>query len=541
MLRALRRIADSDSPLPLQLGVNRGHVFAAEVGIPERGAYTGMGDTTNTAARIMSKAPAGVLFAHPAVLEHSRTRFAVKPAGPFPMKGKAVPLLVFEVGEELGTVEEATSESRLPFLGRDQELETVRGALDEALGGTGGVITITGATGMGKSRLAFEAVKETSEVQVVVVRAEPYGAASAYRVFRDPVRRLLGLERDTPEAMGQALLATLAQVAPDLLPMAPLLADVVQVDVPSTPEVDQLDPQYRPDRLADAVVRLVDETMPGPLVLVAEEAHWADGASARLLERLGAASASRPWAVVAVRRGQEGGFAPTSGTHVTLDPLPPEVMERLVIAATEATPLRPHEIAAVVDRAHGNPLFVEEVTRVALNTGSLDTLPESVQAAMSAQIDLLHPDARRVLRYCAVLGRSFRVEVLRRTLATDGLVADAAVLSSLSSFLQPDGPDRWRFRNSLIRDAAYEGLAYKIRSRLHRAAGETLEAMSTDLEADSPTLALHFWRAGDAVRTWRYAQNGGRAGQARLLQCRRGRALRTRTRGEPACPRRHGR
>ncbi len=133
---------------------------------------------------------------------------------------------------------------------------------------------------------------------------------------------------------------------------------------------------------------------------------------------------------------------------------------------------------------------------------------------MSAQIDLLHPDARRVLRYCAVLGRSFRVEVLRRTLATDGLVADAATLSSLGAFLQPDGPDRWRFRNSLVRDAAYEGLAYKIRSRLHRAAGETLEAMSTDLDADSPTLALHFWRAGDAERTWRYAQMAGADGAA---------------------------
>ena len=347
------------------------------------------------------------------------------------------------------------------------------------------------------------------QAQVIVVRAEPYGAASAYRVFRDPVRGLLGLERDTPEAMGQALLATLGQVAPDLLPMAPLLADVVQVDVPSTPEVDQLDPQYRPDRLADAVVRLVDAMMPGPLVLVAEEAHWADGASARLLDRIAAASSGRPWAVIAVRRGEEGGFAPAAGTHVTLEPLPAEVMERLVIAATEATPLRPHEIAAVVDRAQGNPLFVEEVTRVALSTGSLDTLPESVQAAMSAQIDLLHPDARRVLRYCAVLGRSFRVEVLRRTMATDGLVADASTLSSLRAFLQPDGPDRWKFRNSLVRDAAYEGLAYKIRSRLHRAAGETLEAMSTDLDADSPTLALHFWRAGDAERTWQYAQKAG--------------------------------
>ena len=259
MLRALRRIADADSPLPLQLGVNRGHVFAAEVGIPERGAYTGMGDTTNTAARIMSKATAGMLYAHPAVLEHSRTRFAVTPAGPFAMKGKAVPLLVFEIGEELGTAEEATAEARLPFLGRDEEIATVRAALDKALAGAGGVITITGATGMGKSRLAFEAVEASTDAQVVVVRAEPYGAASAYRVFRDPVRRLLGLERDTPEAMGQALLATLATVAPDLLPMAPLIADVVQVDVPSTPEVDQLDPQYRPDRLADALVRLVDE------------------------------------------------------------------------------------------------------------------------------------------------------------------------------------------------------------------------------------------------------------------------------------------
>ena len=128
---------------------------------------------------------------------------------------------------------------------------------------------------------------------------------------------------------------------------------------------------------------------------------------------------------------------------------------------------------------------------------------------MSAQIDMLPPDARRVLRYCAVLGRSFRVEVLRRTLATDGLAADASTLSRLRAFLQPDGPDRWKFRNSLVRDAAYEGLAYKIRSRLHRAAGETLEAMSTDLDADSPTLALHFWRAGDAERTWKYAQQAG--------------------------------
>ena len=133
MLRALRRIADADLPLPLQLGVNRGHVFAAEVGVDGRAAYSAMGDTTNTAARIMSTAPPGAIHAHPDVLEHSRTRFAVTPAGPFAMKGKAQPLAVYVVGEETGT-REGVDDARLPLLGRDEESATVRQSLEDALG-----------------------------------------------------------------------------------------------------------------------------------------------------------------------------------------------------------------------------------------------------------------------------------------------------------------------------------------------------------------------------------------------------------------------
>ncbi len=134
MLRALRRFVDGDLPLPVQAGCNRGHVFAAEVGAHTRAAYSAMGDTTNTAARIMSKAQPGLLYAHPAVLEHSRTLFVTEPAGPFEMKGKALPLLVYRVGEESGTRETA-EQGRLPLLGRDDELATVRAALDRrALG-----------------------------------------------------------------------------------------------------------------------------------------------------------------------------------------------------------------------------------------------------------------------------------------------------------------------------------------------------------------------------------------------------------------------
>ena len=508
MLRALRRIADAGLPLPLQLGVNRGHVFAAEVGIDERAAYSAMGDTTNTAARIMSTAPLGAIHAHPTVLEQSHTRFAVTPAGPFAMKGKSVPLAVYAVGEEIGT-RESVATGRLPMLGRDEELAAARQVVDEALSGAGGVLTIEGATGLGKSRLAQEVLEAVAPDHRIVLRAEPYGASSAYRVLRDPVRALLGIPGGMPEEMGRALLDTLEESAPDLLPLAPLLADVAQVDVPATPEADRIEPQFRADRVADALIELTARLLPKRVVMLVEDAHWADGASAHFLDRVAVAATGRPWAVIAVHRGEGGGFAPATGTRIHLDPLPPEVVERLVIAATEATPLRSHEIAAVVRRAEGNPLFVEEVTRLTLAAGSLESLPESVNAAMTRQIDRLPPTVRRILRYCAVLGRSFRREILDATLKADGLGLDAGTLGTLAEFLEPDGPDRLRFRNSLVRDAAYEGLAFRVRSRIHRTAGEVLEQLSTSLDADSPTLALHFERAADAVRTWRYSQMAG--------------------------------
>ena len=99
-------------------------------------------------------------------------------------------------------------------------------------------------------------------------------------------------------------------------------------------------------------------------------------------------------------------------------------------------------------------------------------LPESVHAAMSTQIDQLAPPVRRVLRYCAVLGRSFRREVLERILAVRRARPSTPRPSRpLSAFIEADGEGRVRFRNSLVRDAAYEGLAFRVRARIHRTAG----------------------------------------------------------------------
>ena len=507
MLRAMRRVLDTGTPLPVQVGVNRGHVFAAEVGWLQRSAYSAMGDTTNTAARIMSKAPAGVLFAHPTVLEPSRTLFDAEPAGPFAMKGKTVPVPVFAIGEELGT-REAETRAQLPLIGRDEELATLRAALERALGGEGGVITVSAPTGLGKSRLITEAMRGL-EATVAGVRAEPYGMTSPYRMLRDPVRQALGIERGDPEEMSARALASFARMLPDLLPLAPLIEDVVNVPFPATPEASAIEPQFRPARIADIVVRIIDASVRGPFVLLVEEGHWSDAASIAVLERVSAAAEGRPWAVVVARRTEGGGFDPVTGTRVVLEPLPVEVMRHIVLAATEAAPLRPHEVDGIVARAGGNPLYVEELARVFREVGSLEAMPDSLHAALDAQIDALDARSRRVLRYASVLGRSFRTEVLAETLKAEGLEADTEVLAKLGDYLEPDGRDRLRFRTGMIRDAAYEGLAYRLRAKLHAAAGRAVETLSTDLDADADTLSLHFWRGGDPRATWTYARKAG--------------------------------
>ncbi len=105
MLRAARSIIDSNPPLPLQVGIHRGHVFAGELGAQDQAVFSIMGDTVNTAARIMVTAGPGVIHAHPAVLESARVRYDTEPEGPFTFKGKALPQVVYRVGDELGPKE----------------------------------------------------------------------------------------------------------------------------------------------------------------------------------------------------------------------------------------------------------------------------------------------------------------------------------------------------------------------------------------------------------------------------------------------------
>ncbi len=507
MLLALREIVGRDSGLPIRIGVNRGHVFAGDVGPSYRRTYTVMGDDVNLAARLMSAASPGEIYATPAVLDRSRTLFVTTPLEPFSVKGKVEKVEAFVVGEEAGIRSPRTRDD-LPFTGRRDELALLTNALDQARLGSGAAVTVTGDRGIGKSRLVREAAAGVPDVPVITIRAESMGTASPFRPFRDPFRALLGVERGNQRDMARRLRESVGSLDPDLLPFLPLIADVAHVTVDPTPEVEALDPQFRRERLADIVIQLVGLVHPGPLLLAFENSHWMDDASAALTNHLLQAASDRPWLAVATRIDTDDDAG--SEAVITLGPLDSKDAAAIVVAATVDHPLRPHDVRAIVLRAAGNPLFLEELLSAVTHTGTAADLPDSLDALVNAQIDALPQASRRLLRYASVLGSSFRQVLLDQLLREDDLELDPVVMDSLADFLAPEGVGRIRFRHGVLRDVVYEGLAYRRRRHLHARAAHAIERLAgEDVEANADLLSFHYSLALEFEPTWRFARVAG--------------------------------
>ncbi len=342
------------------------------------------------------------------------------------------------------------------------------------------------------------------------MRGEPYGTTFPYRALRDAVRALVRVDRGQPQAMARQLVQRLRSLDPSLVPLAPLIGEVAHIAVPTTAAVDEIEPRFRRDRLAEASIRLIEDRVPGPLVIVVEDAQWVDEASAHLLGRVTAAATEpespRPWLVIAIRRPLTGGFVPPSGPTVVLEPLSTRASEELVWAATEAAPLRPHDVAAIVTRAAGNPLFLQEILRLVDQTGGIANLPATLDSVVGAEIDGLPRRSRQLLRCASVLGRSFRVESLQLLMAGEGVEIGTTLDDDLTRFIEVDG-ERWRFRRALVRDVAYEGLSYRRRRELHRRAGAVTERLAGgNVEQVADMLARHYTAAQDFEMAWRYAR-----------------------------------
>jgi predicted ATPase len=519
MLRALRDIVDAGTAIPVRVGVNRGDVFAGDIGPALRRTYTVMGDTVNLAARLMAKATPGEIFAAPSVCDRSRARFQLTPLEPFLVKGKALPVQAFAVGS-LESLPQAGSEPdgavHLPLIGRQEELGRLCSAVDQAAQGMGGLIEVVGDAGLGKTRLLRE-LRAYGEAKIdglsqFHMACEPYESSNPYSALRSWIHRILGLDRAlSPAARAAQVLSTLENADAALVPWTPLFGVLIDADLADTPQTAALEAKFRPAQLGEVTARLIAKTTTQPLLVTIEDTHWMDDASADLLGHIARGTGEAPVLICTTRRLDETGYRADPESSIGLTALNDVYAAQLIRQASEGHPMSPHAAAALVQRAGGNPLYLTELA-AAVGTSDVGALPDSIEALITARIDRLPPQDRHTLRQASVLGRTFPLDWLEALVGRSA----SAIWDRLGAFLLIESEGIAGFDHALIRDAAYEGLPYRVRRKLHAEVADIIRSTTEKGgENRSGLLSLHYLHAGLYAEAWANArQAAGRAQDA---------------------------
>src|SRR5271166_785145 len=401
------------------------------------------------------------------------------------------------------------------FVGRQQQLASLRGWYDAAAGGSGSIVLISGEAGAGKSRLAFEFCNSLPPDQARCVSGQCFEYAQSPLA---PFLAALGsLVADDSAVLAQAvgIRSTLATLLPGL-------------SGPETHKLDQESDKLRQFNAMSEALRRYGASR--PTVIVLDDVQWADSATLDLLLHLAAQVRAARLLVIATLRSEElkrsnplrsmlaklGRQAAVQ--HLELAPLSDIDMHELVFHFLERrSDLPPATVGAICVKAEGNPLFGEELTKTVIESGRIepgDRLPTTLSEAVLDRFAALDAGDRELVTHAAVIGRRFQPEFLAaiagRPLDQTIRALKRAIQLSLIAEVRGD-ETHLEFRHELTRQAVYHELLATEARLLHKRIASALE--ESDAEGHVVELAYHWWQAGDREKAARY---GERAGDAAL-------------------------
>lgn len=488
---ALRDAVRSNSELEaiqLRFGLATGEVVATrEV---SGGHFLVTGDAVNVAARLQQAADTWEILATERTAFDASGRFEFDAARELPVKGRAEPVRV----RALVGATTRSARPALGFVGREDELDQLRLTARRALRDRSpAVVSIVAAAGIGKSRLVEQFTSAllpelAPGARIEVAQCLPYGNQLTYWPLRSVLFGLAGIDESaSPQQIQMGLQSWLGAGRE-----SELLAATVGAENAETAAPTELFAAWR-----SAIARAASEQ---PLVLIFEDLHWSSDSLLDLVEFVMDPNEPVPVLTLAIARPELIDRRPAWGggrrnfVSLYLDPLPEADIVAVVSPLLEGAP--DELVRQVVKRCEGNPFFAGELARAAAEAGDV-ALPDTVQAAVLARLDLLPEAARRLLQVASVFGRSFRpAGVAALDPALDGLLDE--LLESLRGrdLLRRADAEHMAFRHILIREVAYSTLARGERARLHGAAGDWLETRAEGREdAVAEMVALHFREA----------------------------------------------
>ena len=540
--------------LQLRIGLNSGSVVVGKIGDNLRMDYTAVGDTTNVAARLQQLADPGMILISGSVFGAVQDYVDCKALGARSLKGKSEPVAIYQVLRS-SPIHRADHRQRLggsnvSLVGRAAELATITESIERLARGRGGILSIIGEAGLGKSRLLEEARcrAQSRNLRWLEGAALSFGRTLSYWPFRDILKRWFDIgEEDTEQECWAKLRAKVTPLFPDdadeLLPYVGVIL-ALPVTGPLAERVKYLDGLAIGHQIYRTSLRLFERlARECPLVLVFEDWHWADASSVELLEHLLPLVNRAPIVFcIASRPGPQGAGA-RLGQVITADerlresyhemvlaPLAGQETAQLALSLLAEGTLPPHIRDPLLRRAAGNPFFLGELIRALLETGGLEydeasgiwhaswqfeviPLPDTLQGVILARIDRLEEDAKLILKTASVIGQNFFYRVLRAISEAEiALDEDLDELQRVELIGEKQRmPElEYVFKHPLIQEATYESILEDRRRRLHQRIGECVELLFADrLEEFYSVLAYHFAQAEDWAKAQEYLFKAG--------------------------------
>lgn len=544
--------------LKVSIGISTGQVYFNPMDAAGSPTTVAVGSVVNLAARLQNSAEAGQILVSQATYRHTRRAFDFKPVTiAFGSKNELLTAYVVRAALPHPDKTRGIEGLQAELIGRDEELDQLKTALEAVYQGQGRIVTLMGEAGLGKSRLV-------AELKQAVLNSRPgipqplwlegrcleFRKATSYWPFVDLLQNYLNTRAKAyPYQNDCCLVPILTELAnQNYLPaaraaeMAPLLGNLLSLreNRAWTEQLENASPgQIRHQTFTAVYDFILALARQQPLILVFEDVHWADDLSLDLFTLLLDMAPVSPVLLLYIYRLDQQPKVQRLArlaaqkyqafyTELHLQELTEPMSRRLVQALLGLETLPEMVKTLILEKARGNPFFVEEAIRALIDDGAICqvdgqwqvgceveaiSVPESVQSVILSRVDRLESNLKQVLYHAAVMGRLFRPQVIAWTLPPEIELEQALLALEEIALIYQERvvPEvEYSFKHALVQETIYQTLSRQRRSRLHQLVAEAIEQYYADhLKAYYEQLAYHYYHSQATEKAIKYLLKAG--------------------------------
>lgn len=537
------------SPIDIHIGINSGKVLAGSIGSSDRKQFTVVGDPVNLASRLEDHSDPGQILIGDSTYKATHEIFEYNPLKPIAVKGKREAVQVYELlSRQVTRPKTGRHNERMiqaEMIGREKELAAILDTCCFFDENRGEIVTVIGEAGMGKSRLIAETRnKMPADIKLVEGRSLSHGKNLSFHPFNEIIKTLAKIEEEDSQPKSIEKIKTLLEECDptNLENSLPFLAKFLGLEIPDEYRniIAGIEGEILARTIAVHLKRLISQISSiAPLVVILEDAHWADSSSIKLMESMfNLVRDYRILFIVIFRPGyEETGIViqtilneqfPEDYVEIQLSHLDASNSDDLIYGLLRTTGIPQSIREQIRTRSEGNPFFIEEILRSFIDEGIIElqngeftitpaidnvVIPHTIQELLMARIDRLDGNIKSLVKTASVIGRTFYQKIIVEVAASiNDILGKLDYLQEVQFLKEGMREDEieYLFKHALIQKSAYESILLQTRKELHNQVAEAIERVFKEKLPDYfGMLAYHYSNAENLEKAEEYMLKAG--------------------------------